>query len=74
MNDSGVTSYQLGLAGGPIHLDYNATTPVDRAHWSPPPGAGRAHVTQPGHLPHREAAAAPVDRLADGNALNVGQS
>jgi cysteine desulfurase len=29
MNDSGVTSYQLGLAGGPIYLDYNATPPVD---------------------------------------------
>ena len=36
MNDSGVTSYQLGLAGGPIYLDYNTTTPVD-----PPVGRDR---------------------------------
>jgi cysteine desulfurase len=29
MNSSGVTSHHPGLAGGPIYLDYNATTPVD---------------------------------------------
>jgi len=29
MNDSGEPSPHAGLAGGPIHLDYNATTPVD---------------------------------------------
>jgi len=29
MNNTGVACLHAGLAGGPIYLDYNATTPVD---------------------------------------------
>jgi cysteine desulfurase len=58
MNSSGMTGRPPGLAGGPIYLDYNATTPVDprvaetalpylTTHFGNP-SSGHAYAERPG--------------------------